>query len=132
MLGDGSGADPGAERRVGLERGTDGWWRGSAGGVAAGSVVADAPALGADGWAAATDVGLSWAYRLTDGALPPGLALDPATGAISGTPTTAGSFSATIEGVLTNPAKPATAWTLPIPATSFTPPVATYALTVTP
>ena len=35
-------------------------------------------------------------FEVTDGALPPGLALDPATGTVSGTPTTAGEYPVTV------------------------------------
>jgi len=42
--------------------------------------------------------GLPTSYAVTSGTLPAGLTLDPGTGAISGTPTTAGSYSVTITG----------------------------------
>lgn len=38
-------------------------------------------------------------FSVSAGALPPGLVLDPATGAITGTPTTAGAFAFTLEAV---------------------------------
>ncbi|RMD79932.1 MAG: hypothetical protein D6809_02435, partial [Gammaproteobacteria bacterium] len=38
-----------------------------------------------------------YAWSIAAGSLPPGLSLDPATGAISGTPTTAGSYSFTVQ-----------------------------------
>ena len=46
---------------------------------------------------------------VTSGALPPGLTLDPATGAITGTPTTAGSFTFTVTAANTVSGIPSTA-----------------------
>ena len=44
----------------------------------------------------------TYTFALTTGALPPGLTLDPATGAITGTPTSIGSFTFTIQAHDTN------------------------------
>ncbi len=44
----------------------------------------------------ATPAGGNYTFRVTSGALPPGLTLNPATGALSGTPTSNGTFNFTI------------------------------------
>jgi hypothetical protein len=52
-------------------------------------------------WAPAAGLSYSVRYEIGSGSLPPGLTLDPSTGAITGTVTTAGKYMATIEGVYT-------------------------------
>lgn len=67
-----------------------------------------------------------YAYSVSAGSLPPGLALNSSTGAITGTPTTAGSYAATIratdaEGTPATADSNSIAWTVsPAPATATT------------
>ncbi len=63
-----------------------------------GTVVNDDPRL--TNWTAAADLSMSWSYSLTGGNLPPGLALDPVSGRVTGTTQTAGSYTAQIQGTL--------------------------------
>jgi hypothetical protein len=60
------------------------------------------PSLG--NWIAPDGLPLTWSFALTSGSLPPGLALDPVTGAITGIVQDEGDFSATVQATLTTPA----------------------------
>lgn len=68
-------------------------------GFTLGTVVSDAPTI--SNWTAPTDTPLTWAYALRSGSLPPGLSLNSTTGVISGTVTSTGAYSATIQPTLT-------------------------------
>ena len=48
-------------------------------------------------------VGSTFSYSITGGALPPGLTLNTATGAVTGTPTTEGHYTFTITLTVTEP-----------------------------
>ena len=65
-----------------------------------GSVVSSAPTVS---WWPAPISGAWWNYSVVSGTLAPGLILDPASGIISGTLTTQGSFTAHIGAILTTP-----------------------------
>jgi hypothetical protein len=62
----------------------------------------------------------SWTWSVVGGTLPPGLTLNTSTGAVAGTPTTAGTYSASIRGVLQ------------VGLSSYTMPNTTYTQTVAP
>ena len=64
-----------------------------------GYAVDDAPQI--SGWTAPSDVAPTFVYSLASGSLPPGLTLNPATGHVSGTTTTAGTFTAGIAATMT-------------------------------
>jgi len=66
--------------------------------LALGAAVVDAPSV--MNWTQPIDLQASWSYRLTGGALPTGLSLDPATGRISGTAQAGGAFTATVQASL--------------------------------
>lgn len=65
-----------------------------------GSVVSSTPSLS---WWPAAVPGASWNYSVVSGMLAPGLTVDPASGVISGTLTTQGSFTAQVGATLTTP-----------------------------
>ncbi|GAB3774852.1 hypothetical protein GCM10028796_49910 [Ramlibacter monticola] len=65
-----------------------------------GSAVSSAPGLS---WWPAPVAGASWNYSVVSGTLAPGLAVDPASGVISGTLAAQGSFTAQIGATLTTP-----------------------------
>ncbi|MCI0636065.1 MAG: putative Ig domain-containing protein, partial [Actinobacteria bacterium] len=70
-----------------------------------------------------------YTWSLESGSLPPGLSLDPVTGAVSGTPTTAGSFSFTAKA--TDSGSPAQADTQPLSVTVAPAPVPPPEITTT-
>jgi hypothetical protein len=65
-----------------------------------GAVVSSVPTLS---WWPAPVQGATWNYAVKSGTLAPGLTLNPATGAVSGTLSTQGSFTAQIGATLTTP-----------------------------
>ena len=65
-----------------------------------GAAVSSSPSLS---WWPAPVAGGSWNYSVVSGTLAPGLVLDPVSGAISGTLTTQGTFTARIGATLTTP-----------------------------
>jgi hypothetical protein len=63
-----------------------------------GEAVSDDPSI--VNWTAASDLSISWSYRLQGGSLPTGMTLDTSTGRISGTAQASGSFSAEIAATM--------------------------------
>ena len=61
-----------------------------------------------------------YTWSVSDGSLPPGLALDPVTGIVSGTPTSAGTYSVAIQVTDANAQATSTAYTLKITSLSIT------------
>lgn len=72
----------------------------AAGSLVVGSSVSSAPTLS---WWPSPVPGATWNYAVTSGTLAPGLSLDAASGAITGTLTTQGTFTAQISALLTTP-----------------------------
>jgi len=75
-------------------------------GLSLADAVTDVAQIGTDGlgWHAPTDgTPMTWSFTLSAGALPPGLVLNLTTGAISGVLSTSGSYTATVQALLTTP-----------------------------
>jgi hypothetical protein len=69
--------------------------------VTPGQALSDAPQF--INWTPPDDLPITWHYRITFGSLPSGLALDPATGVISGTVQETGAADVSIRPTLTSP-----------------------------
>lgn len=82
-----------------------------------GERVNDAPSF--ENWKAGGDLQASWSFRIASGELPPGLALDPLTGRITGKVQAKGTYTATVQSKLETQFG------------SYTPVVSSYPVTVT-